>query len=223
MRNTFLFALALFAAPMLAGTKVTFDENGVMNIDGKKTFVFSFSLPPPPDGKTPEGRDAFAELKEAGMNFMRIRPTTGPQDYTEAGIRSIKPWLDAAAGQGMHCWVTLGKLPAIDPAKPQNEKLLRLAIELYKDHPALGAWKGYDEPAWVKQPVEPLVSSYKLFKQLDPNHPVIIIQAPMKESLPLESYRDACDIMGVDIYPVTYPPGNHSDLPNKEISLVADW
>ena len=29
--------------------------------------------------------------------------------------------------------------------------------------------------------------------------------------------------MGVDIYPITYPPGNHSDLPNKQISLVADW
>src|SRR5256885_17140490 len=86
-----------------AGTKVTLDENGVIQIDGKKTFVFSFSLPPPPDGKTPEGKDAFAELKDAGVNFMRIRPASGPQDYTEEGIRSIKPWLDAAAGAGRHC------------------------------------------------------------------------------------------------------------------------
>src|SRR5438094_8233907 len=123
----------------------------------------------------------------------------------------------------MHCWVTLGKLPAIDPEKPEHERLLRLAIDLYKNHPGLGAWKGYDEPAWVKMPPEPLVKAYKIFKELDSNHPVIIIQAPMKESLPLAPYRDAGDIFGVDIYPVTYPPGNHSDLPNKEISLVADW
>jgi len=45
----------------------------------------------------------------------------------------------------------------------------------------------------------------------------------MKASLPLDSYVDAGDIFGVDIYPVTYPPGTHSDLPNNEISLVADW
>ena len=219
----FAFILVTGALAHAAGTKVILDENGVMAIDGRKTFVFSFSLPPPPGGTTPDGKDAFAELHDAGVNFCRIRPATGPEDYTEAGIRTIGAWLDAAAAHGMHCWVTLGKLPAIEPKKPANEKLLRLAIELYKDHPALGAWKGYDEPAWVKMPPQPLVASYRLFKQLDPNHPVIIIQAPMKASLPLEGYRDAGDIFGVDIYPVTYPPGTHSDLPNNEISLVADW
>jgi hypothetical protein len=57
---------------------------------------------------------------------------------------------------------------------------------------------------------------------LDPNHPVIIIQAPTKASLPLEPYADAGDIMGVDIYPVTYPMGKHTDFENKEISVVAD-
>src|SRR5207248_11650164 len=104
-----------------AGTKVTLDENGVIQIDGKKTFVFSFSLPPPPDGKTPEGKDAFAELKDAGVNFMRIRPTTGPEDFSEAGIRTIGSWLDSAASQGMYCWVTLGKLPAVGAEKPEHE------------------------------------------------------------------------------------------------------
>src|SRR6266487_5388727 len=109
-----LIALAVVCSSALA-TKVTLDENGVMEIDGKKTFVFSFSIPPPPGGKTPEGNDAFAELHDAGVNFMRIRPTTGPEKFTEADIRSIRPWLDAAASQGMHCWITLGKLPAIEP------------------------------------------------------------------------------------------------------------
>jgi hypothetical protein len=222
MKKFFLLIALTCAVARGAGSKVTLDENGVMEIDGRKTFVVSFSLPPPPGGKTPEGNDAFAELKDAGANFMRIRPTTGPEDYTEAGIRTIGTWLDSAAGAGMHCWVTLGKLPAIAD-KPRNEKLLRLAVDLYKNHPGLGAWKGYDEPAWVKMPADKLVGAYRLFKELDPNHPVIIIQAPMKESLPLEPYREAGDIFGVDIYPVTYPPGNHSDLPNKEISLVADW
>lgn len=218
--------VVLLIAPLAWANKVTLDENGVVNIDGKKVFVISVSLPPMPRAKTPEGIDAFEQLKADGLTFMRIRPTTGPENYDEAGIRSIKPWLDSAASQELHCWVTLGKLPTLsddNPKSKENERLLKLAIELYKDHPALGAWKGFDEPAWVKMPAEPLAKSYRLFKQLDPNHPVIIIQAPMKKSLPLEPYRDACDIMGVDIYPVTYPPGTQSDLPNDEISLVADW
>jgi hypothetical protein len=225
MLRPFFAALlvSMFVSSASAGTKVTLDENGVLEIDGKKTFVFSVSLPPMPGAKSPSGRDGLTEIHDAGVNFSRIRPVTAVQDYTEAGIRSIGTWLDAANKAGIHCWVTLGHLPAVDAKKPDNEKLLRLAIELYKDHPALGAWKGFDEPAWVKQSPEPMIASYKLFHQLDPNHPVIIIQAPMKASLPLASYVPTGDIFGVDIYPVTYPPGNHSDLPNKEISLVADW
>ena len=208
-----------------AGTRVTLDENGVMVINGKKTFIFSVSLPPKPDGKTPEGTDAFAELRDAGLNFMRIRPTTMTEDFkdwTESGVRSIGAWLDAAAGQGMHCWVTLGPIPAIKPGDTKNEKLLRLAIELYKDHPALGGWKAFDEAAWVKMPAAPMLKAYQIFKELDPNHPVIVIQAPEHHALPLEDYVPVGDIMGVDIFPLEYPPGKHGDFPNKEISVVAD-
>src|SRR4029079_5422637 len=71
-------------------------------------------------------------------------------------------------------------------------------------------------------PAEPLVESYKLFKKLDPYHPVIIIQAPTKASLPLEPYAAAGDIFGVDIYPVTYPPGNQSDFGTRDLSCGAD-
>src|SRR5437016_448653 len=123
-----ILGLLLLAAASFswAGTKVTLDKNGVMEIDGRKTFVFSFSLPPPAGARTPDGRDAFEELASAGVNFMRIRPTTGPEDFTESGIRTIGAWLDAAESQHMHCWVTLGKLPALKGDKPENEKLLRL-------------------------------------------------------------------------------------------------
>jgi hypothetical protein len=30
------------------------------------------------------------------------------------------------------------------------------------------------------------------------------------------------DVTGEDIFPIGYPPGKHSDLPNKELSVVAD-
>lgn len=205
--------------------KVTFDENGVMQLDGKKIFVLSVSLPPPPGGKTPEGADAFAELQDAGLTFMRIAPTVNTptfKDWSERGIRSIRPWLDAAASQGLHCWVTLGPIPAIKPGNTKNEKLLRLALELYRDHPGLGGWKAFDEAAWVKMPAAPMLKAYQIFKEMDPNHPVIVIQAPEHHALPLEDYVPVGDVMGVDIFPVTYPPGRHGDFTNKEISVVAD-
>jgi hypothetical protein len=219
----FLLTLSLLATtPARAATKVTFDENGVMQIDGKKTFVISFSLPPPPGGKTPEGKDAFAELRDSGANFMRIRPLNAKQDFSEEGMGTVKAWLDSAANQGMHCWLTLGDLPAVK-ADHNKAKMLRAVIEKFKDHPGLGAWKGYDEPAWVKMPADACAKAYQIFKQLDPNHPVILIHAPEPDaSLPLEPYMPACDITGVDIYPIAYPPGNHGHFPNKEISIVAD-
>jgi hypothetical protein len=38
----------------------------------------------------------------------------------------------------------------------------------------------------------------------------------------LVRYRPAFDVTGADIYPVAYPPGEHSDLANKDISVVGD-
>jgi hypothetical protein len=201
---------------------VSLDENGVLQIDGRKEFVLSFSIPPPPGGKTPEGKDAWAELQEAGTNFFRIAPHKDePQGSTQALAR-IKGCLDAAAQHGMHCWITLGDLPGIRPQDAEKEKTLRTIIEQFKDHPGLGVWKGYDEPAWTRMPADACKRAYDVFHALDRKHPVVIIQAPTKASLPLEPYAAACDITGVDIYPIAYPPGKHSDFGNREMSVVSD-
>jgi hypothetical protein len=61
-----------------------------------------------------------------------------------------------------------------------------------------------------------------LIHEIDPNHPVILIHAPTKASLPLGPYMDACDVTGVDIYLIAYPPGRHSDFGNREMSIVSD-
>ena len=66
------------------------------------------------------------------------------------------------------------------------------------------------------------VRAYQKLKALDPDHPVVITQAPLGTVASLTPYRSAFDITGADIYPVSYPPGVHSDLPNKDISVVGD-
>lgn len=205
--------------------KITFDPNGVLEIDGKKTFVISFALPPPAGGKTPEAKDGLAELKDAGANFARIAPQKWPTEEkqgSDAAMQRISAWLDAAAAAHMFCWITLGELPAIKPGQTEKEQRLRKIIARFKNHPALGGWKGADEPAWGKVPVDSVMRAYKIFKEMDPDHPVIVIHAPTKASLPLKPYMAACDVTGVDIYPIAYPPGMHSDFGNREISVVAD-
>ena len=49
--------------------------------------------------------------------------------------------------------------------------------------------------------------------------PTPVVLAPVPTPVPDEPKASSNKI----VYPITYPPGNHSDLPNKEISLVADW
>ena len=91
-----------------------------------------------------------------------------------------------------------------------------------KTHDALGAYKGVDEPAWGGTPAAGLVRARTKLRTIDADHPVVITQAPLGSVASLVPYRPAFDITGADIYPIAYPPGLHSDLPNKDISVVGD-
>src|SRR5438876_4970959 len=192
-----------------AGTKVELTRDGVAVVDGKKVFPIGFTMPPPPDGKTPEGKNGIGELADAGATFLR----TGGQ-WTEENIRREQKYLDAAARYGMHCLPFLRENANITSAA--REAQLRKLLAQFKDHPGLGAWKGDDEPEWSKKPIPPLVRAYDIIKEVDPNHPLAIIHAPRGTVESLRQYNVAADIIGADIYPISYPPGLHSTLTNKE-------
>src|SRR5947208_1493859 len=125
------------------------NSNLVLEIDGKKIFPIGFTTPPPPDGKTPAGKNGIAELADAGATFMR---TGGP--WTAENLAREQKWMDAAARYGMHCLPFLRETAAI--TSPQREQHLRQIVNRFKNHPGLGAWKGEDEPEWGKQALEPL-------------------------------------------------------------------
>jgi hypothetical protein len=141
-RKLAIVTAVILSAAALASTacaaRITFDDAGVLQIDGRKTFVLSFSIPPPPDGRTPEGTDGFEELKSGGVNFFRIAPRKEEPEGSEAANKRLRDWLDAAAAHQMYCWITLGQLPAIKPGEVKKEKLLRSIISRFKDHPGLG-------------------------------------------------------------------------------------
>jgi hypothetical protein len=59
--------ITLLAAP----NKVSINSDLVLAIDGQKVFPIGFTTPPPPDGKTPDGKNAIKELSDAGATFLR--------------------------------------------------------------------------------------------------------------------------------------------------------
>jgi hypothetical protein len=62
-----------------------------------------------------------------------------------------------------------------------------------------------------------------ILHELDPNHPIWLVQAPRGTVASLKRYDAGWDVGGIDIYPVSYPPGVHSVEKNKELSMVGDF
>jgi hypothetical protein len=192
------------------------------------TFPIGLSNGPPPGGKAPNGRNGLAEVAAAGVTFIR----TGRADWSPAQINAQiaaeRGLLDAAHAHGLHGWLWLGDLPNLPAgATSPQAKLLASVADGVQGHAALGAYKGIDEPRnpfrganWIRP--AGLVRAYELLHRIDPSHPVVITQAPIATVAQLRPYRRAFDITGADVYPISYPPGTHTQTKNKDISVVGD-
>ena len=193
-------------------------------------FPIVLSNGPPPGGKTPSGRNGLAEVSAAGVTHIR----TGRADWTLANVGAQlaeqRALLDAAGSHGLRAWLWLGdaaNLPAPGAQPSPEERLLARIADGVQGHPALGAYKGVDEPRnpfrgdnWIRP--AGLVRAHERLRQLDGTHPLVITQAPIGTVAPLTPYRPAFDITGADVYPVSYPPGTHTRTGNRDISVVGD-
>src|SRR6266545_6442533 len=202
---------------------VAIDATGSLVIDGQTVFPIGLSEAPASDGQTREGRNAWAEVSSAGVNFVRSGLRTWNLQQIDAQIAAERARMDAAGAHGMYCWPRLGNAGNLPAAQGSVEEqlLVRIADGL-KTHAALGAYKGVDEPAWGGVAAAGLSRARTKLRTIDTDHPLVITQAPLGSAASLTPYRPAFDITGADIYPVAYPPGQHSDLPNKDISVVGD-
>ena len=203
-------------------SRVTINADRVLVFNGRKVFPIGFTFAPAPGALSPRGVEGLKELREAGALTMRTGPT-GNGTWDEAYLARERAWMDAAARNGMFTMPWLKELSAVpDRNSPRAEKLRRI-VRMFRNHPGLGVWKGEDEPEWGKKPVPPLRTAYEIVREEDPNHPVWIVQAPRGTVGSLKAYNSTHDIGGIDIYPVSYPPGVHSNEANKEISMVGDF
>jgi hypothetical protein len=221
------YATSAAAQPNTEPTKVIITPEHVLAINGKKVFPIGFAIPPSPDAKTPDGKPALVELRSSGAILIRTGPLSDRR-YRRSNrdpMEREKQYMNAAARAGMYCMPWLGSLAAIDAQQPEREQQLRRVIRTFKNHPGMGVWKGADEPHWGQRPVASLVRSYQIVQEEDPDHPVWIVQAPRGTIEELRAYDVTYDIGGVDIYPISYPPGIHlaATDQNREISVVGDY
>jgi len=169
---------------------VAIDATGCLVIDGKKVFPLGVSNPPPLGGKTPDGKDAWAEVASAGVNFGRSPSVGWSLPQVDAQLATMTTWLDAAAAHGLHGWLQLEDAANLPPSpspspspSPQQQLLTQIATAL-KGHPGLGVYEGVDEPANPNRPTPVpaagLVRAHQTLKAADPDHPVVIVQAPLR-------------------------------------------
>jgi hypothetical protein len=205
---------------------------GNLLLGGRPVFPLGLSDPPPADGTAlNSGLNAWAEIAAAGVNLLR-NYTVWTAVGLDEQLLSVAQELDAAPAHGLQLWVGLA---GVDNDLTQ-EALLDRIVNTFKGHPGLAAWKGADEPAHGHVPVSGCVAVYRHLRALDPNHPLVLIEAPRGPSpaphspdtrltaAAIAPYAAACDIHGIDIYPVSVPPGAHAGGPpvNTDLSVVGD-
>jgi hypothetical protein len=198
---------------------------GVLVVGGEKLFPIGLSNPPPRESKTPAGRNGLDEVAANGVNFVRTGIEGWSVEFADGQIANQREFHAAAAEHGLRCWLWLGTTPDLPGPSPNNERLLTKLVTAFRDDPALLAYKGMDEPRnpfrganWIR--AAGLVRAHARIEELDPDHPVVIIQAPRSPVADLIPYRPAFDVTGVDIYPVSYPPGLHADVANRDVNVV---
>jgi len=207
--------------PAGAGSVVTVNADNALVINGRKVFTIGFSPGPPNNGTTPQGKDALQELRDAGALLFRIAQTTS---WNSTVISNQQVALDWAAQHGMYCWVNLAELSQFPPTDTTTPASLRNIVDTFRNHPALGLWKNYDEAWWAGVSVTNLLDGYLVIRQEDTNHPVVQTHAPRGTVADLQPYNVAADVLALDIYPVT-AAGTASNPPitNTQISQLGDW
>jgi hypothetical protein len=214
----------------MTATKVD-AQTGCLLVAGKRVFPLGLSDAPPVESTAPNGKPAWSEIASGGANFARHYAPWTAGGAAEQLI-ALGQQLEAAEEHGLQMWVALAGLDN----NLSRQALLTKIVDTLKAHPGLGVWKGADEPAHGHIPAAGLVAVRQKLKALDPEHPIAIIQAPRAPApakdapdkrltiAAVKPYAAACDIHGVDIYPISNPVGMHAGRPpvNTDINVVGD-
>jgi len=144
----------------------------------------------------------------------------GGQKVFPIGLSDPPPH-DGLAPSGQHAFQELANAGAtmIRTGTP-DWALVRINHQIAAEKAIQDAAAAHGLHCWMRP--AGLVKALTRIRALDPEHPLVIIQAPRGPVSQLVGYRPAFDVTGVDIFPVAYPPGLHCDNGNADISVVGD-
>lgn len=197
----------------LGGT--TSDADGVMVLNGTKVFPLVLAKGPDAGTTTPDGKNAFAEVAEAGITFLKLGPATTP--WTASDISDAIAQDRAAAAAGLSTWINLSTLSQATAGSSADALLEQVVTSLKGDAgaSAIGVWKGADEPLWAG--IQPSALQFAYCRStgrgeagwcggepvLDSAHQWVTIEAPRGTAQQIQPYSAVTDVHGVDVYPVT--------------------
>ena len=202
--------------PDIPTEQVYYEDDGMLVVDGKRTFIIG-------SYHHPKTSRPFNELAKHGYNYTRVEADQSA--------------LDSAHTHHIMTWMVTGSI------QPSNESVDRERIgqlvNRFKNHPSLLCWEMEDEPAFTwnsaepRVKPEPLIETYQLIKQEDPDHLVITNHGPVNLISTLAKYNRSTDIVACDVYPVIphgikptyalYPDGLQGDLLNPYVSQVGEY
>ena len=219
-RSGLIVLLALVLAEGAAAAVTRVDAQGTIVLDGRKVFPIVLSKGPPAGG--------LAEVAAAGVNFVKLGPVT---DWNEAEIADAIAANRAAAASGLHTWINLSSLSGVRPGG-WREGLLRHVVGSLKadpSAPAIGMWKGADEPQRKRIRAASLRFAYCLAtgrgqrewcagrRPVDSDHLWVTVQAPRGGVRGLEPYNAVTDVHGVNRYPIAIGD------PDPRLNAVGSW
>jgi hypothetical protein len=192
------------------------DDDGMLIIDGARTFVIgAYHLP--------KAEEPYRALKENGYNLIHV----------DANLKD----LDAAHQYQLKTWISTGYIK--DNNREEDQKRIAGVISEFKSHPALLCWEIADEPAFtwnsaeLRIQPEPMLETYRLIKNIDPEHLVYTNHGPVNLVSTLQKYNLSTDIVACDVYPVIphgimptyalFADGLQGDLLNPYISQVGEY
>ena len=199
-------------------------RTGTLLIGGAKVFPLGLSNAPPLGGTAPGGKDGLKELAAAGATFIRTGRGNWSPGQLDAQLAAERAQRDAAAAHGLHCWLYLGEVADLPPrtaGQPPSatSSCSRRSWERSKttrrSAPTRASTSRGTPSAAQLDPSGRAWCAPTRAEGARPDHPLVIIQAPRSPVAQLTPYRPAFDITGADIFPIAYPPGEHSDLPNR--------
>jgi hypothetical protein len=205
----------ILAAPLAsAPPKIQVEDDGMVSVNGSRTFISGLY-------QLPRMENPWREARSAGFNL----------------VRTTREQLGDARKHGLYAWIALG---AISPAKrAADEARIRGLVSALKDDPALLFWETEDEPTFVwkknsvRVPPEVVIETHRFVKAIDPVHPFYLNHSPTNLESTLRRYNSGADLIATDIYPVIphgirelyalWPDGQQGDLLNPYISQVGEY